>query len=140
LRFLFDACSVLQVIKDLSEEEVLRILGESCILDLTKYEVGNTLWKEYMSHHIIEEDEFRELLALFQNIILRTKILTVEASNLSDVADVAAKEKITFYDASHIVIARHQDLTLVTEDEQLSKTSSKYTKTITNKQIRSSLD
>jgi predicted nucleic acid-binding protein len=118
------------VIKDLSEEEVLRILGESCILDLTKYEVGNTLWKEYMSHHIIEEDEFRELLALFQNIILRTKILTVEASNLSDVADVAAKEKITFYDASHIVIARHQDLTLVTEDEQLSKTSSKYTKTI----------
>ena len=57
MKFLFDASSLFQVIKSVSEDGALRVLDENCILELTKYEVGNALWKEYVSHHTIGEDE-----------------------------------------------------------------------------------
>ncbi len=135
MKFLFDASSLFQVIKSVSEDGALRALDENCILELTKYEVGNALWKEYVLHHTIGEDEFKEFLDLFQRVVLRTKVLVVGAEDLSDVAEVAAKEKITFYDASYIRIARTGNLTLVTEDEQLMKGASGYVRTATSKKV-----
>jgi predicted nucleic acid-binding protein len=129
MKFLFDASSMVQVIKSCEEEKTLRLLSENCILDLTKYEVGNALWKEHILHRTIGADEFRELLGLLRTIILRTKVLSVDARALPDVAEVAEKERITFYDASYITIAKVQKLTLVTEDTHLAKTAAKHTKT-----------
>jgi len=137
MKFLFDASSVFQVIRNLDEEKALRVLNGNCILDLTKYEVGNALWKERVLHQAIAEDEFQEFLKLFKTIILRTKVLVVDAENLSDIAEVAAKERATFYDASYITIAKMQDLTLITEDGQLAKVASKYTKAAASKDIPS---
>src|SRR3990170_2841734 len=124
MKFLFDASSMVQVIKSCEEEKTLRLLNENCILDLTKYEVGNALWKEHILHRTIGADEFRELLGLLRTIILRTKVLSVDASALPDVAEVAEKERITFYDASYVMIAKVQNLTLVTEDVRLAKVAS----------------
>jgi predicted nucleic acid-binding protein len=135
MKFLFDASSMIQVIKSCEEEKTLRLFSENCILDLTKYEVGNALWKEHILHRTIGADEFRELLDLLRIIILRTKVLSVDAHELPDVAEVAEKERITFYDASYVVIAKVQDLTLVTEDTHLAKAASKYTKTVSGKDV-----
>jgi predicted nucleic acid-binding protein len=130
MKFLFDASSMVQVIKSCEEEKTLRLLSENCILDLTKYEVGNALWKEHVLRQAIEADEFRESLDLLRTIILRTKVLSVDAQDLPDVAEVAEKERITFYDASYVIIAKVQNLTLVTEDANLAKAASKHTKTV----------
>jgi predicted nucleic acid-binding protein len=135
MKFLFDAGSMVQVIKSCEEEKTLRLFSENCILDLTKYEVGNALWKEHILHRTIGADEFRELLDLLRTIILRTKVLSVDAHELPDVAEVAEKERITFHDASYVVIAKVQDLTLVTEDTHLAKAASKHTKTVSGKDI-----
>jgi len=135
MKFLFDAGSMVQVIKSCEEEKTLRLFSENCILDLTKYEVGNALWKEHILHRTIGGDEFRELLDLLRIIILRTKVLSVDAHELPDVAEVAEKERITFYDASYVVIAKVQDLTLVTEDTHLAKAASKHTKTVSGKDV-----
>jgi len=135
MKFLFDASSMVQVIKSCEEEKTLRLFSENCILDLTKYEVGNALWKEHILHRTIGGDEFRELLDLLRIIILRTKVLSVDAHELPDVAEVAEKERITFYDASYVVIAKVQDLTLVTEDTHLAKAASKHTKTVSGKDV-----
>lgn len=135
MRFLFDASAVLQVIRGFEEEKALRMLGENCILDLTKYEVGNALWKEHVLHSAITEDEFHEFLDLLRSVVVRAKILAPDPENLSDVAGVAAKEKITFYDASYIAIAKIRKLTLITEDGRLAKVASKHAKVATSKDI-----
>ena len=135
MKFLFDASSMFQVIKSCMEEDALRLLSENCILDLTKYEVGNALWKERTLHQTLGGDEFKELLDLLRTIILRTKILSVGAHQFPDVAEVAEKERITFYDASYVITAKVQNLTLVTEDVHLAKTASKRTKTASAKDI-----
>lgn len=137
MKLLIDASSMLEVLKNFEEEKSLRILSENFVLDLTKYEVGNALWKEYILHHAIGEDEFQELIALLQNLITHTKVLVVDAENLKDVAEIAAKEKITFYDASYIAMAKCQDLTLTTEDEQLRKAASKHARTATSRGVQS---
>jgi len=137
MKLLIDASSMLEVLKNFEEEKSLRILSENFVLDLTKYEVGNALWKEYILHHAIGEDEFQELIALLQNLITHTKVLVVDAENLKDVAEIAAKEKITFYDASYIAMAKRQDLTLTTEDEQLRKAASKHARTATSRSLQS---
>lgn len=129
MRFLLDASSMLQLIRSLEEDASLRVLSEGFVLDLGKYEVGNALWKEHILRHAITEGEFHEFLQLLTNVLLHTKILRVEAQNLSDVAKIAAKETITFYDASYIEVATDQKLTLITEDAKLAKAAAKYTKT-----------
>ena len=130
MKHLLDASHVLWAIKSsATEEDLLRLFGENCILDLTKYEIGNGLWKEHTLHKSMEEDEFHEFLSLFGRIIQRTQILSVEAEELPQVGDLAAKERITFYDASYIIVAKTRNLTLATRDARLSKVASKYAKT-----------
>jgi len=135
MKFLFDASSVVQVIKSYEEEKTLRLLSENCILDLTKYEVGNALWKEHMLRRAIEADELKELLDLLRTVILRTKAISVDAQDLPRVAEVAKNEGITFYDASYVIAAKVQNLTLVTEDANLAKAASKHTKAVHAKDI-----
>jgi predicted nucleic acid-binding protein len=130
MKYLLDASSVLQVIKSSSDEQdALRVFSENSMLDLTKYEVGNALWKEHTLHKSMEESEFREFLSLFGRIVQRTQLLSVDAQELPQVADLAAKESITFYDASYVMMAKARNLILATEDARLEKVASKYTKT-----------
>jgi predicted nucleic acid-binding protein len=134
MKYLLDASYVLWAIKSSSnEEDLLRLFSENCMLDLTKYEIGNGLWKEHTLHKSIQEDEFREFLSLLGRIVQRTQVLSVGAQDLPDVADIAVKEGITFYDASYIVVAKARNLILSTEDTRLEKVASKYTKTTSRK-------
>jgi predicted nucleic acid-binding protein len=135
MKCLLDASYVLWAIKSASEEDVLLLFGENCMLDLTKYEIGSGLWKEHTLHKSMEEDEFREFLSLLGRIIQRTQVLSVEAEELPQVADVAAKERITFYDASYIAVAKARNLILATEDARLEKVASKYTKTASRTEV-----
>jgi predicted nucleic acid-binding protein len=135
MKFLFDASSVIEVIRSFDESKALGLLADNSILDLTKYEVGNALWKELVLTKTIAEGEFREFLDLLGRILLRTRVLVLAPENLPEVAEIAAKERMTFYDASYVTLAKIGALTLITEDEQLAKTASKHTKTATSKVI-----
>jgi predicted nucleic acid-binding protein len=87
-------------------------------------------------HKAIGGKGFTEFLDLLRTILLRTKALSVEAHDLSKVAEVAEKERITFYDASYITVAKVRNLTLVTEDTRLAKAASDHTKTTSGKDLR----
>lgn len=136
MKYLVDASSVFLAIKTFEEEEALRLLSENSILDLTKYEVGNALWKEHRLHNAIGEKEVQEFLDLLRNVLPRTKILTVGPKDLSEVSRIAITERTSFYDASYVMVARSQKLTLVTEDAQLTKIASKHVRTISGAKIR----
>ena len=88
-----------------------------------------------MLHRTIGADEFRESLDLLRIIILRTKVLSADAHALRDIAEIADRDRMTFYDASYVMISKAQDLTLVTEDARLAKAASKYTKTLSAKDV-----
>lgn len=136
MRFLFDASSMLEVIKTFDEEKAIRTLSENCILDLTKYEVGNALWREHVLQRTVTKDQFHEFVTLIEAIMLRSRILAVEPERLSSVATIAASEKITFYDASYITVAEAHKLILITEDHRLARAASKHVKTAACKQIK----
>ena len=101
---------------------------------MTKYEVGNAVWKQQRLQHAIDEKEFYELLDPFSKIFLNVKVLAIENGELRDVAEIAAKEKTTFYDLSYIVSAKRWGLTLVTEDGNLAQLAAKRVKGTSGKQ------
>jgi predicted nucleic acid-binding protein len=137
MKFLLDASAVVEIIRTLDEEKALRVLSENSILDLTKYEVGNAIWKERVLQKAIQEEEFEEFLSLLRSVISRTNTLLVDAETLPEVGRLASGEKITFYDASYIAIAMARKLTFVTEDGKLGKVALKHIKTAASNEIAS---
>jgi predicted nucleic acid-binding protein len=135
MKYLVDASSVFVILRSLEEERALRLLSENCLLDLTKYEVGNALWKEHRLHRAIQQKEVEEFLDLFREVLSRTKILIVDPDDLSKVAGIAIDEMMSFYDASYIIAAKDRNLTLVSEDTQLTKVASKHVRTMSSKEI-----
>lgn len=135
MKYLIDASAVVEIIKGLEEDKALRLLSENWILDLTKYEVGNAIWKERVLQKAIQEDEFQEFLNLFRSVLARTNALTVDEKTLLEVGQIASKEKITFYDASYVTIAEARNLTLVTEDAKLREVASKRLKTAATQEV-----
>ncbi len=85
------------------------------ILDLTFYEVGNVLWKEYRKGNVKDVGAvaafFEEVLGMMTKISLDNELLNVEK--------LAVKEGLTFYDASYLYAALSHKLKLVTEDKDL---------------------
>lgn len=135
MKFLLDASSVVEIVRALEEEKALRLLSENSILDLTKYEVGNAIWKEHVLHRTISEEEFLEFFSLLQKLVSRTNTLLIEPQNLSEAGEIAAKEKMTYYDASYITIAKIRRLILVTEDGRLRQVAAKHTKTAATHEV-----
>jgi predicted nucleic acid-binding protein len=129
MKALLDASVALQVIKNFEAEKALQIFDENYLLDLTKYEIGNRIWKEYALHHAIREEEFHEFLALLRTVVDRAEQLVPNPETLLEIAQIAAKERITFYDASYVAMAKVRKLALATEDSKLSKVASKHAKT-----------
>jgi predicted nucleic acid-binding protein len=87
------------------------------ILDLTIYEIGNIIWKEYKRGKI--KDPVL-VMKMFEEIMRNMKKLSSNHEML-EIFDVAVKNNITFYDASYIYVARKHELKLVTEDADLLK-------------------
>jgi predicted nucleic acid-binding protein len=137
MKALLDASAVLQVIKSFEDEKALQVFDESCVLDLTKYEVGNGIWKEYALQHAIREEEFHEFLASLRTVVDRAEHLVPNQKNLSEIAQIAAIERITFYDASYIAMAKIRKLPLATEDSKLWKVASRHAKTKATKDLLS---
>ena len=119
MRYLFDASSLIEVLK---RKELELIYGEA-IQPLTIYEALNALWKE---SRLLKKLSFKEALALAEVLdslrefmkLLRTEGLGIE------ILRVALDKGMTAYDASYVVLAKKNKLTLVTEDSKLAKKAS----------------
>mgnify|MGYP001772880200 CR=1 FL=1 len=85
------------------------------MLDLTAYEVGNTIWKEHRKGKI---RDLTPVVTMFEKILEHIDKLSI-GKEISEVIDIATKNSITFYDASYIYIARKYGFKLVTEDKDL---------------------
>lgn len=101
------------------KEKLLLYSERFRLLDLTVYEVGNTIWKEYERGRI---KALTTMATIFREVMEHVNKLSIE-NEILGVINVATENSITFYDASYIYIARKYGLKLVTEDEDLKKFS-----------------
>jgi predicted nucleic acid-binding protein len=95
-------------------------------LDLTRYELGNVIWKECVLKSVISDEDARSKARHVIKVLRTMNIEEISSEeDFNEVMNLAIELKLTFYDASYLHIARKEGLTLVTEDRELRKKSSK---------------
>jgi predicted nucleic acid-binding protein len=123
--FLFDSSAIFKAIK---ENTVETLLGNNT-LELTRYELGNVLWKESTLHKRLTNDESKKLVRLVKQVLNIMQVLEVGCHEEA-ILDAAQRLKLTFYDASYVFYARERNLTLVTEDEPLTQKARTHIRTL----------
>ena len=132
-KFLFDTSSVIYALKIRG----LKMLYDNYLQWLTVYEVINALWKEAILTRAISPQEASEIIKLFAKTLEFMKILSPHPYE-DEILSTARELSITAYDASYIVIAEKNGLTLVTEDKKLRTKAEKLVKAVSLDQIASS--
>ena len=125
MSFIFDSSAVFKAIK----ENIVEAIAGNYTLELVRYELGNILWKEHVLHGRITVVELRKLIGLVKKVFSIVEILEVGCRE-EEIMDVAAKLKLTFYDASFIFYAKEKELLLITEDESLASKAKNYVKAL----------
>ena len=98
-------------------ENLLAYSSLFIVLDLTVYEVGNVIWKEYRRGKIRDP---AVVARLFQEIFNIIPVVRFNA-DIREVLGLAINENLTFYDASYLYMARTHNAKLVTEDRDLQR-------------------
>jgi len=114
IRYLLDASALYPLILRL-REGLLSYKDRFAVLDLTVYEVGNALWKASRRGAV---KRLAPVAEMFEEVLKGLERLSI-GSRIYEVLDVAAKNGMTFYDASYVYVARREGLRLVTEDPEL---------------------
>ncbi len=116
---LYDASAFLNLL--LSEgSKSLSVLSGQAVLDLTTYELGNSIWKLLYLQKKITKAEACSLLDSCLKIISGMKVLYIKGLE-EDVKELSSDVGQSFYDSAYLVIAKNHDLELVTDDKKLLK-------------------
>jgi len=115
LEAMLDASALYPLLKRLGEKAA-SLLTKLAILDLTKYELGNAIWKEYKLGLL---KNWENPIVLWSKIMEEMPTYRIEMQHLRDIEKIAVERDLTFYDASYIYMAETQNLKLITEDEEL---------------------
>ncbi len=163
VEYLLDANALLPLLRSAYEEkDKIALITNSIVLDLTKYEIGNALWKSSELVSTLSREEVDILVHALGKVLRNLDSLglgdVVENSKkgqvggavaskkevaeeetydniVASVLSIARKERATFYDSSYVYVAKVQGLTFVTEDARLSRVAKKYVKTKTLGQV-----
>jgi len=112
--YLLDASAIYPLLLEL-RERFIDYAHKFSVLDLTIYEVGNTLLKEFKRGRI---SNLRAIAELFNEIFSYVNIIRTHI-DIPKIVELALNENLTFYDASYIYTARQLGIKLVTDDKDL---------------------
>ena len=124
IKYLFDASSLYTALKTF-KNKLYMMAKYSAILDLTFYEIGNAMITEFRRGII---KDWKSTLELWALILKNFK--TLELNEFKSVGEIAVKENLTFYDASYIQASKENNLTLISDGEELLAKASNYIKAI----------
>jgi len=125
MSYIFDSSTIFKAIK----ENKVEVLANNSTLDLTRYELGNILWKEHTLHKRISREELEKLVKLVNNVLNLMETLTINCHE-QETLNIADDLKITFYDASYIYHAKNNKTPLITEDNELTEKAKPHIKTL----------
>jgi len=109
--YLLDASVIYPLLDYIDKVDVKKVY----ILDLTFYEVGNAIWKDYRIHKKIKDPFI--LAKLFHELLKKFNVL--RDLPMQEVIRVAVERGLTYYDASYVFAAISRSLTLVSNDKDL---------------------
>jgi predicted nucleic acid-binding protein len=122
---LFDASSILMLVRELKGKASDKLLEESTI-PLVYYELGNAVWRESFLLKKINQEEAKNLLRSLYAIVGQMELLSVgDEDEGNTILDLACNHSLTFYDSAYLAQASKSSKTLVTDDKKLSKTAEK---------------
>jgi predicted nucleic acid-binding protein len=125
-QYLFDASAFIFLIKKANVQTTFQQLQNLFILDLTVYEIGNTLLKENRLTQFLTPKEIDNLEKVTQLVLSRTEKILNQNIILQQIIKIAKTENLSFYDSSYIYFAKQNHLQLVTEDQKLRDKAQKY--------------
>lgn len=123
MKYLFDSSAIFKAIK---ENKIDFLIGNHT-LELARYELGNILWKNYHLQAKATDQEIKKLAKIIKQTLNLMEITQINCTE-EEILETATKLKITFYDASYTYHAKAKELALITEDLQLLKKITPYTK------------
>ncbi len=109
--------------------KALKLLSGQSILDLTIYEVGNSVWRLVHLEKKIGLAQGCSLLDSFLLLMQRMHVLNIDGMEKS-VKEFCLDQGLTFYDASYLITAKNKRLALVTDDKALTKVAAKYVEVV----------
>jgi predicted nucleic acid-binding protein len=143
LRYLLDASALLPLLLDYGDR-LLSVVSkvELFIIDLTMYEVGNSLWKLVVLLKTLDIRDAEDIVYVLEGFMRRgiIKIINFGELDFHRILQLAVSEKLTFYDASYIVASEVVKATLVTEDVELRRKAGKYIGTIGYEEFKRELE
>ena len=126
---LFDSSAIITLI----EKNKLDALLEGLTIDLSFYELGNSVWKQVNLYKTLSMDDAKVVLDAF--MLVYNRMNKIQEVDPQSILTVASQEGITFYDAAYLQAAKDKKVTLVTDDKKLKQASSKYVNTVTSREV-----
>lgn len=142
MKYLLDASALLSLVTRRGKQLITEAYRQNLITtDLAMYEACNSLWKLTTLLNTLSLEDATDVAITLKDLTTKSVIQPVNFTKLdfSHTLKKAHKERLTFYDASYITAAESTEAILVTEDEKLQKTASKFVKTITYTDLESTL-
>jgi len=115
--FLFDASALyklLTVYRDYTDKIDYNYIY---ILDLTFYEIGNAIWKDYYVFKRITN--FTETSEVIYEILKELNVIDNLFLSFIKIIKIAIEKNLTYYDASYVYASKNFGLILVSEDQDL---------------------
>ena len=142
MKYLLDASALLPLVTRRGKQLIVEASRENLVTtDLAIYEACNSLWKLATLLKTISLEDAVDVATTLKDLIMENVIQPINFAKLDfpHTFKRAYRERLTFYDASYITSAEGIEAILVTEDEKLWKTASKFVKTITYTDLESRL-
>ena len=125
MKKLFDASAIILLTKN-HPHEAPELLKHEHLLDLTLYEIGNTIWK---INKLYKKGDRNTALESIEQAYYLTSLMNIHAienrQTYISIMENALQYNLTYYDAAYLTTAQRHKLTLVTEDKQLEKAAVK---------------
>jgi predicted nucleic acid-binding protein len=118
---LYDASAFLNLLLN-EGSKALAVLSGQAVLDLTTYEIGNSIWKLLYLQKKITKAEACSLLDSCLKVISSMNVLHIKGLE-EDVKELSSGVGQSFYDSAYLVVAKNHNLELVTDDKKLLKTA-----------------
>jgi len=122
---LFDSSSIVNLAVFGGEKALDVVRNGGSILALTYYEVGNAIWKMHHLTNKINRDDASSLLQVSMKLLALLETVECSTDEATEIEDLAFDQKLTFYDASYLFVAKKHHLTLVSDDGKMSKTAAR---------------
>jgi len=131
---LFDASALANLIIRRGQK-ALGVTKGNFALDLTGYETGNALWRLCFLEKKITHEEADAFLSTVSGFLNLLQMISFAELDSKRILSLAISKRLAFYEASYIAAAETKRLTLVTDDEALTKVAEEFVETKSSTQV-----